>query len=662
MNEWAGDLADTQRLSQPWDSVPPGRPHLLLRVLETTDVHSNLLPYDYFADQHAGSFGLARIATLIRQARAEVANCLLLDNGDFLQGTPISDLTAQPESGWSDMHPAVLAMNALDYDAVGLGNHEFNFGLGWLQDVLAKAAFPVTCANAVTRLARDPRDDETLYQPFALLERRLVDSDGALHDLRIGVLALVPPQITTWDHSHLEGRLQTRDMVETARARVPELRAAGADIVIALAHSGIDQSPYYPFQENAALALAGLEGIDAILAGHTHEIFPHPGSPEIPGVDHEAGTLNGTPAVMAGFRGSHLGVLDLALRKEAGRWQVVDHRSSLRPVVANVPTAPTPTDEHIQEILGPAHAHTLALVRKPLGRGTRPLHSYLAMVQNDPSVQLVTRAQHAALADLVAETDYADLPILSISAPFKTGGRGGCSYYTDIPPSPLRLRNVADLYAFPNTLCGLRLTGADIRDWLERAAICFNQVQPGHADQELFDPLVPGHGFDIIHGLSYAIDLSQPARYDRIGQLVSAEFRRIKDLQYDGKPVSDTDVFLVATNSFRAHGGGQYPQRKADDFVVTSESQVREVVAQYVRTHGDVTFTPDPVWSFAPVRGASVVFKTGPGLRNYPEEIKALGAEDLGDGADGFARFRLSLDPPRFESLANPSCLTYHVK
>lgn len=635
------------------ERISRDKPYVQLRLLETTDVHANLLPFDYYADNCEASFGLARTATLIKTARAEVANCLLLDNGDFLQGTPLSDLTAQPGSGWHGPHPAVTAMNYLQYDAAGIGNHEFNFGLDWLQAALSDAAFPVTCANAVRSQTPNVTDDTTLLPPYLILDRRMTDDRGDHHDLRIGIIALLPPQVTTWDHFHLQGRLTARDVVEAARAWVPRIRAEGADIVVALAHSGIDGQDFYPMKENVALSLGELSGIDAILAGHTHEVFPGPDMADMGGADNGAGTLNGTPAVMAGFRGSHLGVLDLYLQQGASGWTVADHRSKARPVIAGA--APSPPDEALKDLLMPAHQHTLALIRKPLGKSRVPLHSYLALVRNDPATQLVSRAQAQALARMVQGTPDAELPLLSANAPFKTGGRGGPKYFTDIPAGDFRLRNAADLYAFPNTLCGLRMTGAQLRDWLERAAACFNRIDPNAPDQPLINPRMPGHNFDVIDGLTYAIDLSQPARFDDMGQLIDPEAHRITDLCHASKPLDDNRMFLLATNSFRAHGGGPYPQLPESSFAITSRMPIRDIVAQYVQDGDMPDAQVNPIWRFAAPVGATVTFDTGPGIRRYADEIAALGATDLGDTSAGFARLRLPLGVSASRGLANPA-------
>ena len=615
----------------------------MLRILETTDLHCHLLPYDYYTDRDGRDYGLARTATLIRAARAEADNVLLFDNGDVLQGSPLADIATHPQSNWSGAHPAILAMNALGYDAATLGNHEFNFGLRWLMRMIGDARHPLACANL--RLAYGP-----LLPPYLLLDRVLRDMRGRRHPIRIGVIGLVPPQVTKWDRSRLGDRVIGADMVETARNLLPQIRAAGADLVVALAHSGIDNGPARPFMENAALHLAALPGIDAVLAGHSHQLFPGPGATTTHAVDPVAGTLCGTPAVMAGYGGSHLGVLDLALERASGQWAVTGHRSEVRAVAGAAGRPPAAPDRTVTSRLTGAHAATLALTRRPIGHSPVPLHSYLAMITDSTALGLVNAAQRATLAEALDGTPHARLPVLSATAPFKAGGRGGPGNYTDIPAGPLSLRHAADLYLFPNTLCGLHMTGAALREWLERAASCFNLVAPGTQDSSLRDPVMPGHDFDVIAGLTYRIDLSQPARYRPDGTLADPTARRIRDLRHGGHPLHESAQFVLATNSYRAFGGGGYPVGPGQTLVHDGTAQVRDILVRYIRQQTRIR-PPDSVsWAFHPLPGATAVFETGPGVRRHATEVAALGITDLGDDAAGFARLRLALDAP----LASP--------
>ena len=266
------------------------------------------------------------------RARAEVGSTLLFDNGDFLQGTPVGDFFAY-DMGLrdGDLHPVMAAMNAMRYDAITIGNHEFNYGLEFLEKSLARAEFPVVSANIVKAMGSAPREDHMLVKPYSLLRRQVPDRIGLMHELCIGVLGVAPPQIMTWERQQLQGKLEVRDMVEAVSAWVPEMRAAGADLIVLLAHTGIGPLRYTHGMENAVIPLARIEGVDVVLSGHTHQVFPSRAFADIPSVDVERGTIAGKPAVMSGFFfGSHLGVIDLSLQREGGVWRVVNHHVETR--------------------------------------------------------------------------------------------------------------------------------------------------------------------------------------------------------------------------------------------------------------------------------------------------------------------------------------------
>jgi 2',3'-cyclic-nucleotide 2'-phosphodiesterase/3'-nucleotidase len=405
--------------------------------------------------------------------------------------------------------------------------------------------------------------------------------------------------------------------------------------------------------ENAARALARVPGIDALIAGHSHRTFPGPDHANTPGADMVRGTLHGVPCVKPGYAAAWLGQIDLHLRHGATGWQVADH------AVALLPAAGAPAAPRLSRALDRAHAHTLRLTERKLGETRAPLHSYLALVRDDPGLALVNAAQAAALARAIKNTPHAALPLLSASAPFKTGGRGGPDHYTDSPAGPLRLRNIADLYGFPNTLCGLLVTGAALRDWLERAVICFNRITSGSSGAALLDPAIPGHVFDVIAGLSYAIDLSAPARYDLSGALIAPDARRIRDLHYQGRPVGDADRFVIATNSYRAWGGGPFVPLAGGALIHQSNRPVRDLIADHVAAHGPIAPEACGTWRFATMPATRVRIATGPGLRAYPEEIAALGAEDHGIDQAGFLRLSLPLPQAARTSLANPAAAAY---
>ena len=258
-------------------SVAAASGQVHLRLMETTDLHVHVFPYDYYGDKPVDTLGLARTASLINDIRAEATNSLLLDNGDFLQGNPMGDYIAY-ERGMQDgdVHPVIKAMNVLGYDVGTLGNHEFKYGLDFMHKVLAGANFPYVCANLTTgALADDPTKDDLMIRPYLIQEQMITDGDGNQSPVKIGFIGFVPPQIMVWDEKNLSGKANTRDIVEAAEAWVPVMKAEGADIIVALSHSGIDGAGPAPLMENASLHLAGVDGISEAMArliyDHFHE-------------------------------------------------------------------------------------------------------------------------------------------------------------------------------------------------------------------------------------------------------------------------------------------------------------------------------------------------------------------------------------------------------
>ncbi|TGQ08950.1 MULTISPECIES: bifunctional 2',3'-cyclic-nucleotide 2'-phosphodiesterase/3'-nucleotidase [unclassified Mesorhizobium] len=620
-----------------------------LRIMETTDIHVNLLPYDYYADKANDTMGLSRTASLIDAVRKEATNSMLIDNGDLLQGSPMGDYVAY-EKGMKDgdLHPVMKGMNLLGYECSTLGNHEFNYGLSFLDKVLAGANFPFVCANLIrgTTLASNPRDDKLYLKPYVILDRKIKDGSGTEQPIRIGVIGFVPPQIMVWDLKNLEGNVQTRDIVEAAKAWVPQIREEGADIVIALSHSGIDIKQGDKM-ENASFFVAGVEGIDAVFTGHQHLVFPGKKDfQSLQGVDTEKGTLQGKPAVMGGFWGSHMGLIDLLLERDGSKWRVVSATAEARPIyerVDNMNKAKVGDDKRIIAALEQDHQATLAYVRRPVGKTSAPLYSYFALVADDPSVQIVNQAQSWYLKDILKSTKWKDVPLLSAAAPFKAGGRNGADYYTDVPAGDIAIKNVADLYLYPNTVRAVEIAGAEVREWLEMSAGIFNHIEPGKADQPLINTDFPSYNFDVIDGVTYKIDLSQPPKYDAKGSVANAGSNRIVDLKFDGNPIDPAAKFVVATNNYRAGGGGNFPDINASRIIYEAPDTNRDVIVRYVVSEGTINPSADDNWSFAPMPGASVVFETGPRAKDFIAEVKSLKIEPAGDGEAGFAKYRITL-------------------
>lgn len=615
-------------------------PRLKLRVLETTDLHVNVVPYDYFRDGPDDTVGLAKTASLIKAAQAEARNSLLFDNGDFLQGSALGDYIAYKKGlKAGETHPMIAAMNTLPYVCGTLGNHEFNYGLEFLDHALARIEFPIVCCN-VERVGGG-----NLADAWRLFEQSFEDEAGERHVLQIGVIGFVPPQIMQWDKAHLEGKVTALDIVAAAEKHMPDLLDAAPDLVIALCHSGIAGGEHHGMEENAALHLSRIAGIDVILTGHQHLVFPGGKAFDgIPGVDNVRGALNGKPACQPGFWGSNLGIVDLELERNGDRWRIADFKVDPRPIYERTPdrkvVPKAAADAAVLAAVQSDHDATLSYMREPVGATASPINSFFALVTDDASVQIVADAQIAYAKTLMAQTDWKDLPVLSAAAPFKVGGRAGPGYFTDIPAGPLALKNVADIYLYPNTVQIVKVTGAQVREWLERSAGIFNRIDPARTDEQpLIDPGFPSFNFDIIDGVTYRIDVTQPSRYDLDGKLAAPEAHRIVGLAFEGRPLDDAASFLVVTNNYRASGGGNFPGTKST-VVLEAPDLNRDVVVRYIIEKKTVEPKADGNWGLAPLPPTvNVTFLTAPAAAGRRPE--GLRAEPAGDGGGGFAKWRL---------------------
>ena len=613
---------------------------LKLRILETTDVHMNLLSYDYYQDKATEQFGLARAITLIKAARSEAPNSLLFDNGDLLQGNPLGDVMAKIKPlKAGQTHPAYKVMNPLQYDAANLGNHEFNFGLDFLKRAISGAQFPYVSANVVLADGKQNSANPTpAFTPYVILDRSFVDAKGAKQALKIGVIGFVPPQIMQWDKANLEGKVATRSMVEMAERYVPEMIGKGAQLVVAIAHSGFEKGEVGQLGENAVSKLAEVIGIDAILFGHAHAEFPSKAFASHPKVDLERGTINGVPSVMPGRWGDHLGVIDLTLDKPAGRWQVVDSRSHIRPIFDRAAKKSlADADPMVERLIATEHAQTLDYVRSQVAESSAPIYSYFSLVTDDPSVQIVSNAQTAYVKRAMQGTDYEKLPILSAAAPFKTGRRQGWSYFTDIPAGPLAIKHVADLYIYPNTLKAMLMTGAEVREWLEMSAGQFHQIDPkGPAQQALVNDAFPSYNFDVIDGVTYEIDVTQPARYAINGQLANPNAQRIRNLSFGGKPIDPQARFIVATNNYRAYGGGNFPGVTGAKVVLDAPDENRQALVDYLSQSAGSKINPsaDGNWRIAPTGTVEATFLSSSNAARFLAQHPGIRlVKDNGDGS-----------------------------
>jgi 2',3'-cyclic-nucleotide 2'-phosphodiesterase / 3'-nucleotidase len=618
-----------------------------LRILETTDLHANMMNYDYYQEKEVANFGFAKTATLIKKAKDEAKNSLLFDNGDLIQGSPLGDYVAKVnklEKG--EVHPIYKAMNQLGYDAGNLGNHEFNYGLEFLDRALKGSAFPYVNSNVyIDDHDQDESNDKNLFTPYLILDKEVTDEDGQKHKIKVGVIGFTPPQITQWDNARIGGKVVAKDIIETAKKFVPEMKAKGADIIVAIPHSGIDATSTGKNEENAVYNLSKVEGINAILFGHSHAVFPSSKYANVPGANIEKGTLNGVPTVQAGMWGDNLGLIDLTIEKKDGKWSVTDSKSSTRVIYVkegSVNKSTVDTHQGVVDSIKHEHEETIKYMKGALGKTTAPINSYFSQVKDNESMQVLNAAQKWYTEKAIQGTPYEKLPILSAAAPFKAGTRDNPNYYTNVAQGTLELKNAADLYLYDNnTLHAIVLTGAQLKEWLEMSAGQFNQIKTDtKEEQNIVNGDYRSYNFDVIDGVTYEIDVTQPSKYDASGKLLNANSNRIVNLQFGGKAIDPTQKFVVATNDYRASGA--FPGVKGSEIIVKSPESSREVVANYVLEKGTIDPTPDMNWSFKTIDADVNVF-----FLSSPEAQKFVKATDnykyVTTGQDGFAKYSLDM-------------------
>lgn len=626
-----------------------------LAILESTDIHSNILSYDYYRLAEDPAIGFERMATLVKEARREFPNTMLFDAGDTIQGTALADYQALVKPVGCDEELAMYrAMDVLGYDGGTIGNHEFNYGLPFLSQVTdvpmnvegvpnrrcKGPSYPIALANVFSK-----RDDKPIYAPWGWTNKtiriRTADDRETEATIRVGFIGFTPPNIMQWDQRNLEGKVYTKGLVEAARQFLPELRKQNVDLVIAISHGGIDVSPYGTMMENANWYLAAEPGIDVLLLGHSHAAFPDPGNPKsryanLPEVDNARGFVRGKPAVMGNYWGKSLGVVDLALVRRDGRWQIDDSatHSEVRDIRRADGSYVAP-DPEIAALVAPVHEATIAYVSTPIGESDFAMTTYFADVGDVSALEPVNLAQREYVERYIAQNapELAGLPVLSAAAPFK-GGFGGPTDYTDIAAGPLAIHDAADLYLYPNTLTAVKIDGATLKGWLERSAGRFNRIDPAKREpQELVNRKFPSYNFDVIQGgVTYAIDVTKP------------EGERIVDLRYEDKLVDAAQSFVVVTNNYRASGGGRFPGLDGSNIVISAPDANRDVLIAWVRAQKRLAREADGSdrnWRFASVHTKGpVVFVSAAGKIDLARAV-GLGVRWIRDNGDGFATYEV---------------------
>ncbi|MEU8985373.1 5'-nucleotidase C-terminal domain-containing protein [Streptomyces sp. NPDC048558] len=553
--------APAAQAAQPAKASRPKKRYALT-VMGTTDLHGNIFNWDYFkdaeySDAKGNAKGLSRVSTLVNQVRDEKGrrNTLLIDAGDTIQGTPLTYYYAKVDpitAKGGPVHPMAAAMNAIGYDAVALGNHEFNYGIETLRKFEDQCHFPLLGANAL--------DAKTLKPAFPPYFIKKFHVPGA-PSVKVAVLGLTNPGIAIWDKAYVEGKMVFPGLEEQAAKWVPKLRSMGADVVVVSAHSGSsgtssygDQLPY--IENSAALVAQQVPGIDAILVGHAHTEIA-----ELLVTNEKTGktVVLSEPLCYA----QRLTLFDFELVLDKGCWKVESVKATVRD------SKTVADDPKITKLLKDDHDIVVEYVNQVVGTATEKLTTVDARYKDAPIIDLITKVQEDVVKAALAGTEHASLPVISQASPF--------SRTSEIPAGDVTIRDLSSLYVYDNTLVAKLMTGAQVKAYLEYSAEYFVQTAADAAVD--VDKLTnagnrPDYNYDYVSGLSYEIDVAQAAG------------SRIKNLAYNGAALDDAQKFVFAVNNYRANGGGAFPHVASAQELWSESTEIRTRIAEWVTAKG----------------------------------------------------------------------------
>ncbi|MDR7189620.1 2',3'-cyclic-nucleotide 2'-phosphodiesterase/3'-nucleotidase [Microbacterium sp. BE35] len=578
----ASVLAAAGWVQSPQALAAPGGKSVTITVMGTSDIHANALNWDYYkdaaySDSAGNTIGLARVSSLVNQIRADRGRgrTLLFDAGDTIQGSPLGFYyaTVDPVTASGAVHPMAAAFNAIGYDAVALGNHEFNYGLDFLGNWISQLDAPALAANAVHAGTTDPA-----FRPYVVKKMHI----PGYKPIRVGVLGLTNPGVVIWDKANVSGRIEVLDVVETAARWVPVMRAEGVDVVVVSVHAGDSGLSSYgsdiPVENASALLAEQVPGIDAILFGHAHQDVPQ---------RFVTNNVTGKQVVMSEPKnwGQRLSVFDLTLTMERGKWVVTGAKS----LTCNTNTVAD--DPALVQVVKAQHEAVVAYVNTPVATSTEVLSAAESCWKDTAILDYVHHVQIDTVSKAIVGTPEASLPIISLAAPFNRAAT--------FPAGQVTIKDVAGLYIYDNTLLGSVITGAQIKDYLEYSAKYFQQVPPDApvAPATWTNALgTPDYNFDQFSGVTYDIDISQP------------QGSRIVNLAFGGAPVAADQRFVVAINNYRQSGGGGFPHVATAPVVYNAQVAIREAIVAYASATGVIDPADFHVENWRLVRAGTPVF------------------------------------------------------
>ncbi|MCF6463141.1 5'-nucleotidase C-terminal domain-containing protein [Clostridium sp. Cult1] len=501
-----------------------------LTILGTTDLHANIYNWSYEDGKEVEDLGIAKVYSVIKEIREENPNTLLLDNGDTIQGTILSDDLYNTKLDLP--HPVIDVMNFMEYDAMTLGNHEFNFGLELIDKIVEEAEFPILGANIYWK------DGTNFAKPYIIKE---------VAGIKIGILGLGNPNIPRWDGPKVT-ELEFEAIDKAADKYVKELKDQ-VDIIIATAHAGLEEE--YSEADSVRLAIEKNPEIQAMLVGHSHASV--------------AETVGTTLVGGARDAGRQVVRFDLTLKKDGETWNVIDRKVEL------IEVTDYEASEELKEYAKEYHEATLEFLEDVIGQATEDFHP-ASEVKGIPEGQIRDTAVMDLINDVQLKYSGADISSAALFQPSSNIRKGDITY-----------SSIFDIYKYPNTLVGVEVTGKELKDYMEWSASYYNTYKPGDITIS-FNPDIRAYNYDMFQGVDYKIDISKPAG------------ERIVDLKFKGEPVKDEDTFKLTINNYRLSGLQSMGIISGEPYFNSDPISLRSYIAQYIRESGTIEPKVDNNW------------------------------------------------------------------
>lgn len=505
-----------------------------LTILGTSDMHGNLTSWSYESQKDYANSGFARVATLVKEAKTQNPNTLVIDNGDTIQGTILTDDLYNTDL--TKPNPVIDVMNFIGYDAMTLGNHEFNFGMKMVDKLEKEADFPILSANIYNK-----KTGEYLVEPYVIKE---------VEGIKVGILGLTVPSIMSWD-ANKEGikDYEYKHMADEAEKYVKVLKEKEkVDVIVATAHAGLESRHEIDGGDAAKLIAERCPEIDVLLVGHDHQTVNE--------------TINGV-LVAAPYKDREVVRFDLTIADK----KVTNKTTSILKI------ADYESDQSTEKHVDKYHKATLKFLEGTIGKATEDFHPK-SEVKGIPEAQV----RDTALIDLINQVQLeATGADVAAAALFKPN--------SNLPKGDLNFANVFDIYQYANTLVGVEVTGKELKNYMEWSASYYNTYKPGDLTVS-FNASVRGYAYDMFQGVDYKIDISKP-----VG-------KRITDVMYKGEPLEDDTVLKLAINDYRYSGIGPDGSKliSGKPYYESAPKALRTYIREYIEAKGTITPVVDNNW------------------------------------------------------------------